>query len=78
MHIIKFLLIYFVFVIPESGYSNNIIVNKPDFNKNLSSHFINSMVIDKDGFLWLASENEIYRYDGYELKPLNELFEIES
>ena len=34
----------------------------------LSSSTINSIIQDKKGFLWIATENGLNRYDGYSFK----------
>ena len=45
---------------------NQIISNKLPLNKK-----IDSVAIDKDGFVWLASAARLWRYDGYDLKSFD-------
>jgi len=69
--------IVFVFII----INNNIIIGQninrvfKEFSKEqgLSNNYINAILQDKQGFLWIASWNGLYRYDGYKFinyKPI--------
>ena len=35
-------------------------------NRGLEARVISSLLVDREGFLWIGSRNGLYRYDGYE------------
>ena len=41
-------------------------------NQGLSQATVNSMIIDHDGFLWVATEAGLSRFDGYDVKHIQE------
>jgi ligand-binding sensor domain-containing protein/two-component sensor histidine kinase len=43
-------------------------IENPLFNEDLNSLKINVIFQDKIGFIWIGTENGLYRYDGYEVK----------
>lgn len=40
-------------------------------SEGLSQSYVNSMLIDNNGYLWLATEGGLNRYDGYKVVPVN-------
>ena len=41
------------------------------FTRQLSSSFLNSIYQDKQGMIWVATENGLNRYDGYSFETFN-------
>ena len=40
-------------------------------SEGLSQSYVNTMLIDNNGYLWLATEGGLNRYDGYQVMPIN-------
>ncbi|KAA1150306.1 EAL domain-containing protein [Pseudoalteromonas fuliginea] len=40
-------------------------------NEGLSQSYVNTMLIDNSGYLWLSTEAGLNRYDGYQVIPIN-------
>jgi diguanylate cyclase (GGDEF)-like protein/PAS domain S-box-containing protein len=40
-------------------------------NEGLSQSYVNTMLIDNNGYLWLSTEAGLNRYDGYQVLPIN-------
>ena len=50
------------------GQSTNMEFRKFSKEQGLSNGFINGILQDKQGFLWIGTWNGLFRYDGYEFK----------
>ena len=55
--------------VPRMGLTQSckIFYQKIDANQGLSSNYINDLVKDDDGFLWIATEDGINRFDGTDI-----------
>lgn len=40
-------------------------------SEGLSQSYVNTMLIDNNGYLWLSTEAGLNRYDGYQVIPIN-------
>ena len=40
-------------------------------SEGLSQSYVNTMLIDNNGYLWLSTEGGLNRYDGYHVIPIN-------
>ena len=40
-------------------------------SEGLSQSYVNTMLIDNNGYLWLSTEGGLNRYDGYQVIPIN-------
>ncbi|WP_213611105.1 EAL domain-containing protein [Pseudoalteromonas sp.] len=40
-------------------------------SEGLSQSYVNTMLIDNNGYLWLSTEGGLNRYDGYQVVPIN-------
>lgn len=40
-------------------------------SEGLSQSYVNTILIDKSGYLWLSTEAGLNRYDGYQIVPIN-------
>ena len=68
MKILTFLFI-FCYLLSQEKY----FIENPPFNEALSSLKINVIYQDKTGFIWIGTENGLYRYDGDKVTDLNSL-----
>lgn len=62
--IIFFLVIIFISSLLSMLNANNYIIEKVDLNNNIIDKKFNSISQDETGFIWIASNNGIIRYDG--------------
>lgn len=53
----------------SSAQSGIILQNSSSIYEELSGTVVNCMLQDSDGFLWFGTQNRLYRYNGYSLKP---------
>ncbi len=62
---------------PYSSLAQEYIVDVQQFGieEGLSSQEVIAVFRDKDGFLWISTENDLQRYDGYSMKsyPIKEI-----
>jgi PAS domain S-box-containing protein len=71
LRIIKCLSIVIILIIGVTnvfGQNKNIEFGKFSKEQGLSNNFINAMLQDKQGFLWIGTWNGLFRYDGYHFK----------
>ena len=40
-------------------------------SEGLSQSYVNTILIDNNGYLWLSTEGGLNRYDGYQVTPIN-------
>ena len=75
--IIKYLILQYILLIPFVGISQNTKYNyKHYFTKDgLPNNFINDIYKDSDGFIWLATRDDISRYDGHSFKTYNTILD---
>ena len=58
-------------VIPANAEDSKILrLMRLSVDEGLSEGYVNNMLIDSDGFLWLATESGLNRYDGYEVEQI--------
>jgi signal transduction histidine kinase/ligand-binding sensor domain-containing protein len=50
------------------GQNRNMVFSKFSKEQGLSNLFINEILQDKQGFLWIGTWNGLFRYDGYQFK----------
>ena len=67
--------VFFLFIIPLAA-ATQVRVPSPNFEvlstKNgLTQDFVNHIVIEDSGFVWVATEGGLVRWDGYRAQPLN-------
>ncbi len=67
--------VFFLFIIPFAG-ATQVRVSSPNFEvlstKNgLSQDFVNHIVIEDNGFVWVATEGGLVRWDGYRAQQLD-------
>ncbi len=63
-HLLKIILLYFINCFPQ-GFEEDFNFEHISIEEGLSSSTVNSIIQDKKGFLWIATENGLNRYDGY-------------
>ncbi|MEN9304269.1 MAG: hypothetical protein RL264_2698 [Bacteroidota bacterium] len=68
------LVAFFILFFGEIAFSQNLVYRKFDQNNGLISNTIYDVKQDKEGFIWIASDLGLQRYDGKSFKyfPLNE------
>ena len=69
--IIQYLSIFIILVITWNnalGQNRNIEFGKFSKEQGLSNNYINTLLQDKHGFLWIGTWNGLFRYDGYQFK----------
>lgn len=64
------LLVFYLLVVSSFGQSQ-VKFDKIDLSKGLSSNRISSIVKEKNGFIWIGTDNGLNRYDGSQLKVFN-------
>ncbi len=65
------ILFVFAFILTQSiglGQGNYSFRNIVDDRTGFSPKYISDIVMDKEGFIWLASNNGLYKWDGISLK----------
>ncbi|MFY0673826.1 MAG: response regulator [Bacteroidia bacterium] len=63
---VKYIIVYIWLCVPIIGISQDcrIKFNKVDVEQGISTSYINDVAVDEYGFLWLATQDGINRYDG--------------
>jgi len=67
----NFLTIFFTLAIAGNyaiGQNRNMVFREFSKNQGLSNVFVNAIIQDKRGFLWIGTWNGLHRYDGYKFK----------
>lgn len=65
---LKYLNLFFVLLFPILAFSQkNIRIEEIKTEEGSSLPTVNDLVTDKFGFIWIASENGLFRYDGYSI-----------
>jgi ligand-binding sensor domain-containing protein len=66
---IFFLFLIFIFI---NSFSNNLYINNYPFNNSLANTKIKQIYQDHNDFLWLITNNEIYKYDGKNISDMSQ------
>jgi len=56
------------FFLPNTSYSQNIRFEQLSLDNGLSQSAVNVILQDRQGFLWVGTEDGLNRYDGYNFK----------
>ncbi|MEQ8175640.1 MAG: two-component regulator propeller domain-containing protein [Syntrophomonadaceae bacterium] len=54
---------------PSNGEPDLILPNRDALQEGLAGMVVNCILQDSSGFLWFGTQNGLYRYNGYSLKP---------
>lgn len=65
--------VFFLLTLINSCFSSEINIIKPEINTLLQGQPIKSLEKNKGGFLWIATDSEIWRFNGYKLDKLSSL-----
>ncbi|MDP2362903.1 MAG: two-component regulator propeller domain-containing protein, partial [Ignavibacteria bacterium] len=61
-------LLSFVYLFSAKLFSQSILFNHLTTNNGLSNNYVSSLIQDRLGFLWFATDDGLNRFDGYEFK----------
>ena len=53
--------------------AENVIIDDYSYKDGLNTSWVYSVYKDSKGFLWICSNNGLFRYDGYNFRNLNTL-----
>lgn len=70
--------VFFLLTTSIHGHSSNQLFKKLEGFDELNPHKIINIKKDVEGFLWVATKNNLYRFDGLNFKRLNELIDLPS
>ena len=68
-----FSLLIFVCSIQLNGQNQQLTFERVTAEQGLTSNRINGIVQDQDGFIWIATNNGLNRYDGFENKQYTKI-----
>src|SRR3954468_18094605 len=60
-----YFILLFIVVFPATGQLHDIKFHHITVDQGLPSNTVNAVITDSRGFIWIASENGVGRYDGY-------------
>ncbi len=50
--------------------------NKLDLSKHTSNQTVRALIKDDQGFLWLSTDSDVWRFDGYDLQSINQIAKL--
>ncbi len=62
-------LIFCLFCVCESLFAQTYVVTRYADNNGLPSRIVRDVLQDKNGFIWVAGNNGLYKFDGQSFKP---------
>ena len=68
-----FSLLIFIYSIQINGQNQQLTFERVTAEQGLTSNRINGIVQDQDGFIWIATNNGLNRYDGFENKQYTKI-----
>lgn len=66
----RILVAFLLLLLPICSFAQQLAVRNISMENGLPSNAVRSIVQDKDGFVWLGTDNGLCRYDGYTIRPL--------
>ena len=69
MNTLLIILLFFCCTAAEEAQLKKPYLNVLDLKNGLPEAFIRATLEDKNGYLWMGTQNGLVRYDGYKFKP---------